>query len=237
MSNYLRNQNAVVVFSGGQDSTTILGWALNTFNKVTAISFNYGQKHTIELEQAKKITKKLGVEHYIMDVSLLNQLAPNALTRTDIKVCSHKDVVEGEEPNTVVRGRNGLFAWLASIFASTHNAKNIVLGVCEADYSGYRDCRDTFIKSLQTAIDLGVEEGIKIHTPLMFLDKCETNKLAYDMDILDIVVQDSHTCYNGDRSSLLGCNECPACKLRNEGFREFQRVYRVDMKEEFGIEL
>lgn len=237
MSKYLKQQRAVVVFSGGQDSTTILGWSLKTFKEVIAVSFNYGQKHTVELEQAKKIAKKLGVEHHILDVSLLNQLAPNALTRTDIDVCSHKDVVEGQEPNTVVRGRNGLFAWLTSIFASTHNAQNIVLGVCEADYSGYRDCRDTFIKSLQTAIDLGVEEGIKIHTPLMFLDKCETNKLAYDMGILDVVVKDSHTCYNGDRSSLLGCNECPACKLRNEGFRQFQQEYGVDMKKEYGIEL
>lgn len=237
MSKYLKNQKAVVVFSGGQDSTTILGWALKTFGKVVAISFNYGQKHTIELQQAKKIAKKLNVEHHILDVSLLNQLAPNALTRQDIDVCSYKDVVKGNEPNTVVRGRNGLFTWLASIFASTHEIENIVLGVCEADYSGYIDCRDTFIKSLQTAINLGIDEKIKIHTPLMFLDKCETNKLAYDMDILDIVVKYSHSCYNGNRDTLLGCQECPSCKLRNEGFKQFQEQYNVDMNKEYGMQL
>lgn len=236
MSKYLKKQKAVVVFSGGQDSTTILGWSLKTFEEVVAVSFSYGQKHTIELQQAKKIAEKLGVKHHILDVQLLSQLTPNALTRDDIEVCSHKDVVKGAEPNTVVRGRNGLFAWLSSILASTLGIENVVLGVCEADYSGYIDCRDTFIKGLQTAINLGVDEKIKIHTPLMFLDKCETNKLAYDMGILDIVVQDSHTCYNGDRSSLLGCNKCPSCKLRNEGFRQFQQEYGIDMKQ-YGLEL
>ena len=229
MSKYLKNQKAVVVFSGGQDSTTILGWALKTFGEVKAVSFNYGQKHSIELTQAKKITSKLGVEHHILDVSLLNQLTPNALTRVDIDVCSHKDVKEGQEPNTVVRGRNGLFAWLSSIFASTHGAENIVLGVCEADSSGYIDCRDTFIKSLQTAICQGIDEKIKIHTPLMYLDKVETWELADEVGILDTVIMDSHTCYNGDRSSLLGCGECPACKLRNDSLFKFAYRNKIDL--------
>lgn len=234
MGKYLKQQDAVVVFSGGQDSTTILGWALNTFRNVTALSFNYGQKHSVELEQAKKIASKLDVEHYIMDVSLLNQLAPNALTRTDIKVCSFEDVEKEKEPNTVVRGRNGLFTWLASIYASTHDIQNVVLGVCEADFSGYVDCRDTFIKSLQTSVSLGIDDRLKIHTPLMFLDKVETWELAHDEGILDIVIEDSHTCYEGDRTSLLGCQKCPACKLRNDSLFKFAELYDIDLTK-YGI--
>ena len=160
MSKHLKGQDAVVVFSGGQDSTTCLGWAIEKFNRVVALSFNYGQKHSIELQQASKIAKDLGVEHYVMDVSLLNQLAPNALTRTDIEVVNGKDVKDGEEPNTVVRGRNGLFLWLASIYASTHGIENVVTGVCETDFSGYIDCRDVFIKSLNVAIGLGMDDKI-----------------------------------------------------------------------------
>lgn len=237
MSNFLKQQRAVVVFSGGQDSVTCLGWALRTFKDVVAVSFNYNQKHSVELKQAKKITKKLNVEHHILDVSLLNQLTPNALTRNNIDVCHHSEVEEEKEPITVVRGRNGLFGWLASVFASTHKIENVVLGCGQADSSGYIDCRDTFIKSLQVAVNLGIDDNITIHTPLMFLDKCETNKLAYDANVLDIVIKDSHTCYNGDRSSLLGCNTCPACYLRNKGFREFSEKYNIDMEEEYGLKL
>ena len=234
MSKHLKNQKAVVVFSGGQDSTTCLGWAKEVFGEVVALSFNYGQKHSIELEQAKKIAQLMEVEHYIMDVSLLNQLAPNALTRADIDVQEHSTVGEGE-PNTVVRGRNGLFLWLASIYASTHGITNVVTGVCETDFSGYIDCRDVFIKALNVAIDLGVDPELTIHTPLMFLDKCETNKLAYDVGVLDTVIRHSHTCYNGNRDSLTGCEVCPACALRNKGFREFEVAYNVDLSSTYGV--
>lgn len=238
MSKHLKQQGAVVVFSGGQDSTTCLGWAKQTFGKVVALSFNYGQKHSVELQQATKIAKMMEVEHYVMDVELLNQLAPNALTRTDIEVVHPEDMVKDEEPNTVVRGRNGLFLWLASIYASTHGYENVVTGVCETDFSGYIDCRDQFIKSLNVAINLGLDSKITIHTPLMWLDKVETWELANEVGILDIVIKESHTCYNGDRTSLLGCQHCPACNLRNKSLFEFARrnnidlsVYGIDMNE------
>ena len=236
MSKHLKEQSAVVVFSGGQDSTTCLGWAKQTFGKVVALSFNYGQKHSVELQQATKIAKIMEVEHYVMDVELLNQLAPNALTRTDIEVVHPEDMVKDEEPNTVVRGRNGLFLWLASIYASTHGYENVVTGVCETDFSGYIDCRDQFIKSLNVAINLGIDSNIKIHTPLMWLDKVETWELANEVGILDIVIKESHTCYNGDRTSLLGCQHCPACNLRNKSLFEFARRNNIDLSV-YGIEI
>lgn len=236
MSKHLKEQSAVVVFSGGQDSTTCLGWAKQTFGKVVALSFNYGQKHSVELQQATKIAKMMQVEHYVMDVELLNQLAPNALTRTDIEVVHPEDMVKNEEPNTVVRGRNGLFLWLASIYASTHGYENVVTGVCETDFSGYIDCRDQFIKSLNVAINLGIDSNIKIHTPLMWLDKVETWELANEVGILDIVIKESHTCYNGDRTSLLGCQHCPACNLRNKSLFEFARRNNIDLSV-YGIEI
>lgn len=235
MSKHLKQQRAVVVFSGGQDSTTCLGWAKQQFGKVVALSFNYGQKHSVELEQATKIAKLMDVEHYVMDVALLNQLAPNALTRTDIEVVHKDKVVDGEEPNTVVRGRNGLFLWLASIYASTHGYENVVTGVCETDFSGYIDCRDQFIKSLNVAINLGLDDKITIHTPLMFLNKVETWELAKEVGCLDVVIKESHTCYNGDRSSLLGCQECPACNLRNKSLFDFAETHKVDLAQ-YGIE-
>ena len=236
MSKHLKQQGAVVVFSGGQDSTTCLGWAKQTFGKVVALSFNYGQKHSIELQQATKIAKMMEVEHYVMDVELLNQLAPNALTRTDIEVVHSKDVVDGTEPNTVVRGRNGSFLWLASIYASTHGLQNVVTGVCETDFSGYIDCRDQFVKSLNVAINLGIDDKITIHTPLMWLDKVETWDLAHQVGILDVVIKESHTCYNGDRTSLLGCQTCPACHLRNTSLFEFAEKNGIDLAQ-YGIEV
>lgn len=237
MSEYLSKQKAVVVFSGGQDSTTLLGWAKDTFSEVVAISFDYGQKHNIELVQSKKICSELEIEHHLLNVDLLNQLAPNALTRTDIEVCHHSDVKEGKEPNTVVRGRNGLFGWLASIFASTHGIQNVILGTCESDYSGYIDCRDSFIKALQVAVNMGIDENIRIHTPLMFLNKTETWELADKHNILKLVIEESHTCYNGDRSSIFGCKECPACKLRNDSLIEYTNKIGMDLKEIYGEEL
>lgn len=236
MSKHLKGQDAVVVFSGGQDSTTCLGWAIEKFNRVVALSFNYGQKHSIELQQASKIAKDLGVEHYVMDVSLLNQLAPNALTRTDIEVVNGKDVIDGEEPNTVVRGRNGLFLWLASIYASTHGIENVVTGVTATDYSGYIDCRNSFISSLNASINLGMDEKIVLHTPLMWLDKAEIWKLSYDLGVFETVLRESHTCYQGNREELTGCGVCPACELRNNGLKRFAEESGVDLTQ-YGIRI
>lgn len=219
-SKFLKSQSAVVTLSGGQDSSTLLFWAKKTFREVIAISFNYGQKHSIELEKAKNIAKIAGVEHHILDVSLLNQLAPNALTRVDIEVPKFDGELEGE-PNTVVRGRNGLFAWITSIFASTHNITNVVLGVCQTDFSGYIDCRDMFVKSLQTAINLGVDDKIVIHTPLMWLDKIETWQLADELGVLDIIEKETHTCYQGIQG---GCGTCPSCVLRERALTKYKQL-------------
>ena len=219
-SKFLKSQSAVVTLSGGQDSSTLLFWAKKTFREVIAVSFNYGQKHSIELEKAKNIAKIAGVEHHILDVSLLNQLAPNALTRVDIEVPKFDGELEGE-PNTVVRGRNGLFAWITSIFASTHNITNVVLGVCQTDFSGYIDCRDMFVKSLQTAINLGVDDKIVIHTPLMWLDKIETWQLADELGALDIIEKETHTCYQGIQG---GCGTCPSCVLRERALKKYKQL-------------
>lgn len=236
MSKHLKQQSAVVVFSGGQDSTTCLGWAKQVFGKVVALSFNYGQKHSVELEQATKIAKLMDVEHYVMDVALLNQLAPNALTRTDIEVVHKDKVVDGEEPNTVVRGRNGLFLWLASIYASTHGYENVVTGVTSTDYSGYIDCRNSFISSLNASINLGMDEKIVLWAPLMYLDKAEIWKLSYVLGIFETVLRESHTCYQGNREELTGCGVCPACELRNNGLKRFAEESGVDLTQ-YGIEL
>lgn len=224
-SELLKLQSAVVTLSGGQDSSTLLFWAKRTFGEVIAVSFSYGQKHTIELEKAKKIAKIAGVEHHILDVSLLNQLAPNALTRVDIEVPNYVENLESE-PSTVVRGRNGLFAWITSIFASTHNISNIVLGVCQTDFSGYIDCRDMFVKSLQTAINLGVDEKIVIHTPLMWLNKVETWQMADELGVLNIIENETHTCYQGVEG---GCHTCPSCVLRERSlvkYKELKKKHR-----------
>ena len=217
-SKFLKGQKAVVTLSGGQDSSTLLFWAKEVFEEVIAVSFSYGQKHSIELDKAKKIAKIAGVEHHILDVSVLNQLAPNALTRVDIEVPNFEENLEGE-PITVVRGRNGLFTWLTSIFASTHNINNIVLGVCQTDFSGYIDCRDMFIKSLQTAINLGVDDKIIIHTPLMWLDKIETWQMADELGVLDIIEKETHTCYQGVEG---GCQVCPSCVLRERALDSYK---------------
>ena len=217
-SKFLKGQKAVVTLSGGQDSSTLLFWAKEVFEEVIAVSFSYGQRHSIELDKAKKIAEIAGVEHHILDVSVLNQLAPNALTRVDIEVPNFEENLEGE-PITVVRGRNGLFAWLTSIFASTHNINNIVLGVCQTDFSGYIDCRDMFIKSLQTAINLGVDDKIIIHTPLMWLDKIETWQMADELGVLDIIEKETHTCYEGVEG---GCKVCPSCVLRERALDSYK---------------
>ena len=219
-SSFLKGQKAVVTLSGGQDSSTLLFWAKEVFAEVVAVSFSYGQKHSIELEKAKNIAKIAGVEHHVLDVSLLNQLAPNALTRVDIEVPKFDGELEGE-PNTVVRGRNGLFAWITSIFASTHNITNVVLGVCQTDFSGYIDCRDMFVKSLQTAINLGVDDKIVIHTPLMWLDKIETWQLADEPGVLSIIEKETHTCYEGVEG---GCKICPSCVLRERALTKYKKL-------------
>lgn len=212
----MKQEKAIVVFSGGQDSTTCLFWAKERFSEVEAVTFDYGQRHRLEIECAKEIANELGVKHHILDMSLLNQLAPNALTRDDIEV---KDGNEGELPSTFVPGRNLLFMSFAGVLASQVGAKHIVTGVCETDFSGYPDCRDIFIKSLNVTLNLSMDDSFVIDTPLMWLDKAQTWELADELGALNFVRERTLTCYNGIKAD--GCGECPACKLRQNGLNEY----------------
>ncbi|MFJ7979901.1 7-cyano-7-deazaguanine synthase QueC [Lysinibacillus xylanilyticus] len=212
----MKQEKAIVVFSGGQDSTTCLFWAKERFEEVEAVTFDYGQRHRLEIECAKVIAGELGIKHHILDMSLLNQLAPNALTRQDIKV---EDGGNGELPSTFVPGRNLLFLSFAGVLASQVGAKHIVTGVCETDFSGYPDCRDVFIKSLNVTLNLSMDDSFVIDTPLMWLDKAQTWELADQFGALEFVRQRTLTCYNGVIAD--GCGECPACKLRKKGLDEY----------------
>ncbi|MCA1319238.1 7-cyano-7-deazaguanine synthase QueC [Bacillus tianshenii] len=213
-----RQEKAMVVFSGGQDSTTCLLWAMREFAEVEAVTFHYGQRHELEIECAKSIAKELGVNHRVLDMSLLSQLTPNALTRTDIEI----EEKEGELPSTFVDGRNLLFLSFAAVAAKQMGAVHIVTGVCETDFSGYPDCRDVFIKSLNVTLNLSMDYPFVIDTPLMWLNKAETWQLADQLGALDFVRTKTLTCYNGVISD--GCGECPACRLRKRGLDEYLAI-------------
>lgn len=215
----LKDEKAIVVFSGGQDSTTCLFWALQTFKEVEAITFNYQQRHIEEIDCAKNIAKELGVKHHVLDMSLLNQLTPNALTRDDIEVKAGEN---GGLPSTFVPGRNLLFLSFAAVLANQVGAKHLITGVCETDFSGYPDCRDDFVKALNVTINLAMDEHLVIHTPLMWLDKAETWKLADDMGQLEYVRTKTLTCYNGIIGD--GCGSCPACELRRNGYENYMKM-------------
>lgn len=210
----------VVIFSGGQDSTTCLYWALRRYDIVEAITFNYGQKHSVELECAKKICEKTGVKQTMIDISFLGTLVESALTSNgDVNELNDKGL-----PASFVPNRNQLFITLAHAYAQKIGAKTLVTGTCETDFSGYPDCRRVFIDAISLASNLGSDEKIIIKTPLMYLDKAETFELAKNEGCLKEVIELSHTCYNGTRDVLhewgYGCNECPACELRKKGYLE-----------------
>jgi 7-cyano-7-deazaguanine synthase len=211
----MAKKKAVVVFSGGQDSTTCLFWALKHFDEVETVTFNYNQKHKLEIECAASIAKELNVKHTVLDMSLLNQLAPNALTRDGIDI-EQKD---GKLPTTFVDGRNLLFLSFAAVLAKQAGARHIVTGVCETDFSGYPDCRDVFIKSLNVTLNLSMDYNFVIHTPLMWINKEETWGLADELGVLNFVREKTLTCYNGIIAD--GCGECPACILRKKGLNEY----------------
>jgi len=211
----MKQEKAVVVFSGGQDSTTCLFWAMQQFGEVETVTFHYQQRHQQEIACAKEIAEKLGVPHTVLDMSLLNQLAPNALTRHDIAI----EQKEGALPSTFVDGRNLLFLSFAAVYAKQRGARHLVTGVCETDFSGYPDCRDAFIKSLNVTLNLAMDYPFVIHTPLMWLNKSETWKLADQLGAFDFVREHTLTCYNGIKGD--GCGECPACKLRSAGLESY----------------
>lgn len=213
----MKKEKAVVVFSGGQDSTTCLFWALKQFDEVEAVTFDYGQRHRLEIEVAASIAKELGISHTVLDMSLLNQLAPNALTRSDIAI----EQKEGQLPSTFVDGRNLLFLSFAAVLAKQKGARHLVTGVCETDFSGYPDCRDIFIKSLNVTLNLAMDYQFVIHTPLMWLTKAQTWKLADELGAFEFVRTKTLTCYNGIIAD--GCGECPACVLRRRGLEEYMK--------------
>ncbi|KEI99488.1 7-cyano-7-deazaguanine synthase QueC [Clostridium botulinum] len=217
----MNKEKAIVVFSGGQDSTTCLFWAKKKYKEVIAVSFDYNQKHKLELDCAKDICKKYNIEHHILDLNLLNQLAPNSLTRQDITV--DKSAPKEGVPNSFVDGRNLLFLSFVAVFAKQKGINTIITGVSQSDFSGYPDCRDVFIKSLNVTLNLAMDYEFEIITPLMWINKAETWKMAYDLGVLDIVKEETLTCYNGTKAD--GCGECPACKLRKKGYWEFEKEY------------
>ncbi|CAM5206999.1 7-cyano-7-deazaguanine synthase QueC [Oligella ureolytica] len=211
------SDQALVIFSGGQDSTTCLLQAIARFgaNHVQVISFIYGQRHAIELDCAQQIAQELGVKQIFIDLSLVGQITHNALMDDQATIEESED---GTPPNTMVDGRNALFLMYAGIYAKSQGMKNIYLGVSETDFSGYPDCRDVFVKSMNVTLNLSMDYDFQIHTPLMYLTKAQTWELADDLGYLDFVREKTHTCYLGVEG---GCGECPSCVLRENGLREY----------------
>ncbi|MBO7337567.1 MAG: 7-cyano-7-deazaguanine synthase QueC [Paludibacteraceae bacterium] len=209
------NNKALVVLSGGQDSTTCLFWAKKEFKEVYAISFNYGQKHQKETSIAQSIAEKAGVSFKLMDIYFISQLATNcSLTDSNIKMDQEKP--DGSTfPNTFVPGRNLFFLSIAAVYARSLGIRDIVTGVSQTDFSGYPDCRDSFIKSLNVSLNLAMDEQFVLHTPLMWKDKAETWEMADKLGVFDIVRNETLTCYNGVIGD--GCGHCPSCTLRRKG--------------------
>lgn len=221
-------RKAVVVFSGGQDSTTCLIQAIAQYDEVHCLTFDYGQRHKLEIEVAESVCRELGVTaHKVMDVGLLNELAISSLTRDNIPV-SHELQANGL-PNSFVPGRNILFLTLAGIYAYQIGAEAVITGVCETDFSGYPDCRDEFVKSLNQSLVLGMDRPLRIETPLMWLNKAETWALADQYSKLNFVREKTLTCYNGIIGD--GCGQCPSCDLRKAGLDEYQTNQAAIMAE------
>ena len=218
-------KKALVILSGGQDSTTCMYWAIQKFGKenVSAIGFDYGQRHKKELSCAEDICRNEGISYEVIPTPIINRLSANSLTRADIPV--EKTKPEGAPPNTFVEGRNLLFISYAAIYAKTHGITELVTGVCETDFSGYPDCRDVFIKSLNVTLNLAMDYGFVIHTPLMWLDKSQTWEMADKLGVVDIIYNKTLTCYNGVLGE--GCGNCPACFLRRRGYEEYMERKNV----------
>ena len=216
----LNSNKALVVFSGGQDSTTCMFQALNTYEVVELVTFNYGQRHDLEIEVAKNIAQEFNLKHHILDMSLLNQLSPNALTDHTMTIDETNDL-----PNTFVPARNLLFMSFAGALAYQIGARHLITGVCETDFSGYPDCRDIFIKSLNVTLNLALDETFVIHTPLMWLDKKETWALADSLGRLEYIRDNTLTCYEGIIGK--GCGTCPSCLLRNNGLKAYLEEVNV----------
>ncbi|TBN43032.1 7-cyano-7-deazaguanine synthase QueC [Pseudomonas sp. BGI-2] len=221
-------KKAVIVFSGGQDSTTCLIHALPLYDEIHCITFDYGQRHRAEIEVAQQLSRELGVTaHKVLDTSMLNDLAISSLTRTNIPIPSVNSSEENV-PNTFVPGRNILFLTLASIYAYQVRAETVITGVCETESSGYPDCGDAFVKSLNRSVELGMDYKVRIDTPLMRLNKAETWALAEYHGKFELIQHHTLTCYNGIKGS--GCGDCDACNLREKGMTEFLENKSAVMK-------
>jgi 7-cyano-7-deazaguanine synthase len=226
----LSSETALVLFSGGQDSTVCLAWALERFARVETIGFAYGQRHAVELEVRPRVRDKMAAlragwakrlkDDHVVALDALSAISDTALTR-DVAI----RVAENGLPTTFVPGRNLIFFAFAGALAYRRGAKHLVAGMCETDYSGYPDCRDDTIKAMQVALGLGMDRRFVVYTPLMWIDKAATFAMAHDIGgpaFVDLLVEETHTCYLGDRAHRhewgYGCGECPACRLRADGF-------------------
>jgi 7-cyano-7-deazaguanine synthase len=229
-------RRALVLFSGGQDSTACLAWALDRYAQVETVGFDYGQRHHVELDCRLRViaalrrafphwSARLGEDH-LLDLALLGRISDTALTAERAI-----EFQAGGLPNTFVPGRNLLFFTLAAALAYRRDASVLVGGMCETDYSGYPDCRDNTIKALQVAISLGLAAPMTLETPLMWLDKAATWALTEQLGgpaLVDLIVEESHSCYLGDRAQRhawgYGCGACPACELRRKGWLAYRAL-------------
>ena len=233
------SDTALVLFSGGQDSTVCLAWALERFARVETVGFDYGQRHAVELAVRPRIRERLVAlkpdwkarlgEDHIIKLDALAAISDSALTRE-----TAIEIADNGLPTTFVPGRNLIFFSFAGALAYRRGARHIVAGMCETDYSGYPDCRDDTVKAMQVALTLGMDRRVTLHTPLMWIDKAATFAMAEEIGgqaLLDLVVEDTHSCYLGDRARRhdwgYGCGECPACKLRRQGFATFMQRRRT----------
>ena len=240
---------ALVLFSGGQDSTVCLAWAMRHYARVETIGFDYGQRHRIELDARQIVLLKLRAliarsdtiarqqlgaavlaDDHVIDLTVLGRLSETALTR-DVQIAFDGDGL----PNTFVPGRNLMFLTLAAALAYRRGLDTLVAGMCETDYSGYPDCRDETIRSLRTAVSLGMARSFHFETPLMWLDKAQTWAMAQQLggdELIELIRHDSHTCYLGERGQWhdwgYGCGQCPACQLRSAGYRKWQAQRQLE---------
>ena len=230
----LNPDTALVLLSGGQDSTVCLAWALERFGRVETVGFDYGQRHRVELEARPRIRERIAAlrpawaarlgEDHVMRLDALAAISDTALTR-EVAI----EIADNGLPTTFVPGRNLVFFAFAGALAYRRGAKHLVAGMCETDFSGYPDCRDDTLKAMQLALNLGMDTRFVVHTPLMWIDKAATFALAHALggdSFIDLLVEETHTCYLGDRSRRhdwgYGCGECPACQLRATGFAKWK---------------
>jgi 7-cyano-7-deazaguanine synthase len=214
------NKKALVLLSGGQDSTTCLFWAMRQFEKVFAVGFDYGQRHYSELTAASKLAAFAQIPYSVYKIDTFSSISKNALTNTEIEIDS--SVAKDQPPNTLVEGRNLLFLTYAAIYAKQFDTDNLVIGVGQTDYSGYPDCRNDFIQSANKTINFAFDHEFVIHTPLMWKTKAQIWGMSDELGVFDIVRMQTVTCYNGIPGD--GCGKCSSCNLRQKGLDEYNTL-------------